>query len=506
MFGLLKTCTCRQSKEKRTLNRLSYCGTCKVIGSLYGQKARFVLNHDTAFLAELLLSLNLPAEKPTSALSSFNCAALPGLDEIPVELKISASLNLLLLEFKLIDQLEDAGGIVSAFAYRAYSENFDKASKILQELGFPIDEAFAWLKKQFGREREDKETVAFFAENFDRRKRILYFAESSSELTGRFFEQAAAACGLSHVAPEIGNIGRAFGALVYALDALEDYKEDLSKRQFNAIVSAYETKEQVLPSQAGREVAELIQEKLAEISVGLASLNLLPETFEMFKNRFYSNTHIRLSKLGLLRKHSARTPKLCSQEERSVPPSLKVFASKMALPYKSAGKNTFAGLIWIYAYILGFLIPVAIDEAENFQDCLEMPFNLILLSTMFQQFRRRLFVLTKPMFSAAGASLETEQFRFSLASSGEKDNNEERKDKSDCGDCASPCEDCSDCCSGCDRTCCDCSACNSCACDSSACNSCACDCSACACDSSACNSCACDCSACDCCSGCHCHS
>ncbi len=44
MFGLMK----RPPREP-------YCGTCKTMGERYGQKTRLLLNHDTVFLAELLL-------------------------------------------------------------------------------------------------------------------------------------------------------------------------------------------------------------------------------------------------------------------------------------------------------------------------------------------------------------------------------------------------------------------------------------------------------------------
>jgi hypothetical protein len=44
MFGLM-----------RRAKRLPYCGTCKTLGTLYGQRSRLLLNHDTVFLAELLM-------------------------------------------------------------------------------------------------------------------------------------------------------------------------------------------------------------------------------------------------------------------------------------------------------------------------------------------------------------------------------------------------------------------------------------------------------------------
>ena len=62
MFGLMKRA-----------ERLAYCGSCKTIGALYGQRARLLLNHDMVFLAELLT--DQPEWGP--AHRSFNCMAMP---------------------------------------------------------------------------------------------------------------------------------------------------------------------------------------------------------------------------------------------------------------------------------------------------------------------------------------------------------------------------------------------------------------------------------------------
>jgi hypothetical protein len=43
MFGLMKRGP-----------RIAYRGMCKSLGAMYGHKARFLLNHDTAFLAEVV--------------------------------------------------------------------------------------------------------------------------------------------------------------------------------------------------------------------------------------------------------------------------------------------------------------------------------------------------------------------------------------------------------------------------------------------------------------------
>ena len=80
MFGLM-----------RRAARLPYCGTCKSLGTLYGQRTRVLLNHDIVFLAELLLEY---AGEPQwdYAYRSYNCFSLPkaGTD-LPAALEYAAT-------------------------------------------------------------------------------------------------------------------------------------------------------------------------------------------------------------------------------------------------------------------------------------------------------------------------------------------------------------------------------------------------------------------------------
>ena len=55
MFGLMKRA-----------ERLAYCGSCKTIGAMYGQRARLLLNHEKSGQPQW-----------TEAHRSFNCMAKP---------------------------------------------------------------------------------------------------------------------------------------------------------------------------------------------------------------------------------------------------------------------------------------------------------------------------------------------------------------------------------------------------------------------------------------------
>ena len=93
MYGLMQAHLCSRPTQEPQTHRLHYCGTCKTMGRLYGQKARFLLNHDAVFLAELLTALapqSPPVTEWSGAYQSYNCFTLPHGDaDMPLSLQIA---------------------------------------------------------------------------------------------------------------------------------------------------------------------------------------------------------------------------------------------------------------------------------------------------------------------------------------------------------------------------------------------------------------------------------
>ena len=97
MFGLM-----------RRAQRLPYCGTCKTLGSLYGQRSRLLLNHDTVFLAELLMEQSGQPEW-SHAYRSFNCLTLPKPeDAMPLALQFAATAAVTIAHFHIADHQVDS--------------------------------------------------------------------------------------------------------------------------------------------------------------------------------------------------------------------------------------------------------------------------------------------------------------------------------------------------------------------------------------------------------------
>jgi hypothetical protein len=189
-------------------DRLAYCGSCKTIGAMYGQRARLLLNHDMVFLGELLMD----APQWSPAHRSFNCMAMP--KDHPAAFKYAATVAVVLAHFQIDDQIADSGRFHWKAANRLFSPAYRKAAADLRASGFALDEMAATLATQNVRER-----------------RVVSLCDVA-EPTARATEMVFA-----HGAPELASIGRRFGYLVYVLDAWEDRERDAKSGDFNALLA-----------------------------------------------------------------------------------------------------------------------------------------------------------------------------------------------------------------------------------------------------------------------------
>src|SRR5258708_39370570 len=117
MFGLM-----RRAKRRPS------CGSCKTLGSLYGQRSRLLLNHDTVFLAELLMELSGQPEW-SRAYRSFNCLTLPkSEDEMPLELQFAATAAVAIAHFHIADHQADSGLLRWRAAWRYFSATYRRSA------------------------------------------------------------------------------------------------------------------------------------------------------------------------------------------------------------------------------------------------------------------------------------------------------------------------------------------------------------------------------------------
>lgn len=293
MFGLMKFHGCSASKELRERHRLHYCGTCKTIGSMFGQKSRFALNNDTVFLAELLTAIQGQTEENwVKPLHSRNCFALPETaTDAPLALQAAASANLLLAEFKVRDSLSDEPSSAWRAANKLFAAEFASATVQMSRFGAPVERLWEQFDEQLARENSKPPLLPT-------RELLLYYAEPTACVTAEVFRSCTQGTSPNKTiaGSQMERLGKMFGNLVYLIDAIEDEESDERRKQFNPLIIARSDPE------ASENDLELIDEEITTtvrwvVNSALAELNTLDidsALRDSFKLRLADNVRQRL--------------------------------------------------------------------------------------------------------------------------------------------------------------------------------------------------------------------
>lgn len=233
MFGINRIHPSATAEDRENFH-LHYCGTCKSIGRLHGQKARIFTNYDTSFLGELLSAL-CKQNTWKKSIRPYNCLTLPKAGEIPPHLRYTANISVLLADLKTEDNITDSRFNLTIWKLvkRIFAKDFRSAQKQLAD-SLPFDEIWALFRQQIDRER-------MVSADATKRFTLDYFSESTSKITGEVFRHGAIAAGLDEHEDSFYKIGFQFGQLAYLLDALEDFRKDQKSKKFNAISASYKT-------------------------------------------------------------------------------------------------------------------------------------------------------------------------------------------------------------------------------------------------------------------------
>jgi hypothetical protein len=438
MFGLMRAKKCGMTAEEREVRRLNYCGTCKTIGSLYGQKSRFLLNHDTVFLAEVLSALSGEnAAGRGSAYQSYNCLSLPE-SELPFSLQYAATANVILTEFKLADHVADEGKRRYKIARRAFSGEFRTAGRLLEKWNFPLGEVKAILDSQSARERSEKSLDAL--------------AWPTAETTGIFFREGVRRCGAAEIENLAFELGFAFGKLVYLVDAFEDYERDLRAGKFNAFRAAFDLREAKLTPGTKRRISALLRRIESEIAEKIALLPIAENRKTLFISRLSQN---------LQRKLKTDLPVLKTSKSRAPEPR-PIFRQRWQAASAKAGKlarqyRWQMPLVFLFVFVFALVAPAHSREAKSARECFDLSFNLMTLGAIFGS------VLTiSPLKMVAINHKRKKKKEGGEGGEGGEDSGESCCDCEcccDCDGCTGCCDGCGDCDCGCcgDGCCCDCS-------------------------------------------------
>jgi hypothetical protein len=464
MFGLMKARTCSGTPEVKLRRRMHYCGACKTIGRLYGQKARLLLNHDTVFLAELLTALSGDDQKLSEwagGYRSYNCMSIPRqAADMPLALQLAAAGTMVMAEFKIADHISDQQGRRWRLASRVYGHSFARAAAHLEQWKFPLGELRQCWSAQIDLERHRASQPELAWDEL-----LLQYAGPTAKATSLFFEHGATIAARGRAANRMREIGHKFGELVYLLDALEDYQADAGSGGFNPLRLAFPSVERNLDPRDRDKTIGLLQEITSELESEIEDLPIAPERARMFTSRLRSNLSPRLgirlpviTLAGRACAHHRPAQTLKQRLREAITVSRSLTARHLEERCGSVASYLAAPILFTYAAAAAFAFPEEATSVASLRESFGMPFNLILVGGLVRSWPGLILKSAPPSGpkitigpqagEAAGEAADQAQRHAEHAA-------EATKKGGGCGccDCCDSCDcccECGDCCSGCD--------------------------------------------------------
>lgn len=217
MFGYIKPDNPYLYLKDETLYKALYCGICKSIGKVCGQRARFTLSYDMAFMSAIahnILGKDITINKERCVAHQIKKRPIAKPDEIS---KMLASINVILAYYKVKDDIfdEKKGNIKSSFITKGYK----KAKFLCPEVDEIVKTGYENL---LSLEKQNTDSIDIVSDCFAMMMKEIsgyVFGEFKTEFTDGLFY--------------------ALGKWVYLIDALDDYDKDVKRNNFNVLYNAY---------------------------------------------------------------------------------------------------------------------------------------------------------------------------------------------------------------------------------------------------------------------------
>ncbi len=207
--------------------RAVYCGICKEISRSYGQIPRVALTYDITMLGVLMISLSEEEAKESMERCMLNPVQKRPMLQSSSILHRCAALSVLLSYEKFMDEIADRNPVVGNLGRLLLKNAAGKAEK-----EYPID-------------------AAAISEGMDKIRKIetskvesdsLLAASCFGEVLQTVFQESFQSSFLSEkhrdsLIQGIGRLGYHMGRWVFILDAVDDYDEDIKKKNWNPFLA-----------------------------------------------------------------------------------------------------------------------------------------------------------------------------------------------------------------------------------------------------------------------------
>lgn len=232
MFGYVKTDLPNMYVKDTVLYKAMYCGLCKGIGKVCGQKGRLALNYDLTFLSVFvhnILDLDVNVENQRCIIHQIKKRPVAVPDKVTERI---AALNVILAFHKLNDDVIDnnKGRLKRCFFKGAY-KRAKKAEPILDSI---VSKRYKELLEY---ENKKCDSIDMAADPFANMMQDIV-----CELLKEKYNE------------NIGQLAYNLGKWVYLIDALDDYDKDKKKSNFNVFANAYpdiESKQGLIKEKGG---------------------------------------------------------------------------------------------------------------------------------------------------------------------------------------------------------------------------------------------------------------
>lgn len=255
MFGYISCDESLLSVHDRNTITAFYCGLCFCLKNNYGNKARLFTNIDCTYALMLIASISqteIELDKKRCMLHPFSKKNVAFFGD-ELGRKISSA-TILISYYKLLDDCKDEKKNLTKKTMRSFYKNIaKKAMEILPEFDKSLNELSLQTQKLESENANELFTLM--------------------DISGNILKQMAISCDAEPLAELFFQMGR----LIYFLDALDDYQDDLKKKRFNALAlhcGNFETKKKL-----ALEKNDEIQKIFDEISSKLQNeyANFCPE-------------------------------------------------------------------------------------------------------------------------------------------------------------------------------------------------------------------------------------
>ena len=280
MFGLTKknpcTCTINEKNDYTSL----YCGTCRTIGTFYGNMSRCFLNSDIVFLAGIVRD-SADLENNDNIFCKGQCFTLPEKFDIPEYLEFAAYANVVLAQINFEDKVIDEAKIQYRILKWLHGRKLNKRKVDLADFNNLMNEQV----------RREKFSVADLKKTLS--EKLYYYSEVTEQMMELVLDKFSFGNNRDLV-----TVFKKFCRLLYILDALEDFEEDFKNNRFNALAVSLETNR--LNSLQVETVVSHLFDLSSDIVKSLSFILKDDQRLEFYKNKLDYNLGFRLKKyIGL---------------------------------------------------------------------------------------------------------------------------------------------------------------------------------------------------------------